>query len=380
MTSDQKPTEKLILISGINGYIASQIGYDLLKQGIRVRGTTRSQQSADALLRDAYAPYANLVQIVQIPDITVEGAFNEAVKDTTSIIHAASPLSYALTTWSDTVDVATAGSLSILNSALHHAGPQLQAFVLTSSFAACNDPSPAQSKVFTENDWNTWAEAKAKSPEFEGLSGEERARVLYSASKTASERAVWAWGDEYKPPFAITSINPTIVIGPPLQPPPHPDQLNQTLKPVWLMISGQLGHIPRPIPNSAFISLHDVSKMHIYAALNPRICNSHRYLLAAGRAPPQALADVIRKTRPQWRNRIPEGKPGEGYVQGSYGWMEGSTSIDCSRAKEALGFSKCEGEGDGEGGKGGKGKDWMGWEEGVEMTVKKLEETYAGYL
>ncbi|KAL8732591.1 MAG: hypothetical protein Q9181_003873, partial [Wetmoreana brouardii] len=178
--------------------IASQIGIDLLKQGFKVRGTTRSKQSADALLKGAYAPYADLVEILQVPDITIEGAFDKAVKGVTAIIHTASPISYTLITWSSTVEIAIAGALSILNSALNHAGPQLQSFVLTSSFAACNDPSAPQPKTFTEDDWNNWAEAKAKSEEFEAMDDEAKAKVLYPASKTVSERAVWSWREERK--------------------------------------------------------------------------------------------------------------------------------------------------------------------------------------
>ncbi|KAL8872233.1 MAG: hypothetical protein Q9174_002100, partial [Haloplaca sp. 1 TL-2023] len=215
--------------------IASQIGFDLLKQGIKVRGTTRRKESANALLNGAYAPYQNLVEIVQVPDITLEGAFDEAVKGvpftptnlphitrsdpnpfpskpsrfppipiilrpeivTTSIIHTASPLSYALTTHSTTVSIATSAALSILNSALHHAGPQLQSFVLTSSFAACNDPSTSLPKTFTEDDWNEWAEAKAGSKEFGEMDDLAKAKVLYPASKTAAERAVWKWSEEF---------------------------------------------------------------------------------------------------------------------------------------------------------------------------------------
>ncbi|KAL8649259.1 MAG: hypothetical protein Q9210_004506 [Variospora velana] len=391
--------------SDISNSIASQIGYDLLKQGYRIRGTTRSVESADALLKGAYSPYARRVEILQVPDITSEGAFDQAVKGqeiqpkvdpdigTTAIIHTASPISYALTSWSSTVDVAIAGAISILNSALNHANPRLGSFVLTSSFAACTDPQAPLPKTFTENDWNTWAEAKAKSKDFEELDDNAKGRVLYPASKTAAERAVWEWREKRKvskdtgaelPPFAVSSINPTIVVGPPLQPPPDPRQINMTLQTAWAMISGticsflaelwaplllsaiprvgQLDHVPRATPTAAYISNYDVSRMHVYAALHPSECNGHRYLLAAGRAPPQALADVLRKIRPQWKDRIPMGEPGNGYVEG-YTWVEGGVTIECERAKRALG-----------------GGEWMGFEQCVKETVEALEKHYRAFL
>ena len=73
-------SEKIILVSGINGFIASRIGYDLLRKGYTLRGTSRSQHSADALLHGAYKDYQEKVQMVAVPDIAIPGAFDEAVK------------------------------------------------------------------------------------------------------------------------------------------------------------------------------------------------------------------------------------------------------------------------------------------------------------
>ncbi|KAL8732592.1 MAG: hypothetical protein Q9181_003874 [Wetmoreana brouardii] len=160
----------------------------------------------------------------------------------------------------------------------------------------------------------------------------------------------------------INPIQPLVITSyPPSTPSPLP-----TSSFSYTTHTGQLDHIPRPTPSASYISLHDTSYMHIHAALHPASCNGHRFLLAAWRAPPQALADFIRTIRPQWRDRIPEGTPGEGYAKG-YGWMESGVSIDCERARKALGL----GEG---------GKEWMGWEESVRETVEGLERWYRKYL
>lgn len=71
---------KTVLITGINGYIASRIGHDLLKRGYKIRGTSRSKPSTEALLNGAYNEFASRVQMVAVPDMTVPGAFDEAVK------------------------------------------------------------------------------------------------------------------------------------------------------------------------------------------------------------------------------------------------------------------------------------------------------------
>ena len=73
-------TGKTILITGINGYIASAIGLRVLSMGYNVRGTTRSSASTAALLDNAYKAYASRVEIVEIPDTTILTAFDEAVR------------------------------------------------------------------------------------------------------------------------------------------------------------------------------------------------------------------------------------------------------------------------------------------------------------
>lgn len=71
---------KTVLITGINGYIASVLGLHLLQKGYSVRGTARRASSADPLLTGPYAPYGSRVDMYEVPDMTVDGAFDEATK------------------------------------------------------------------------------------------------------------------------------------------------------------------------------------------------------------------------------------------------------------------------------------------------------------
>ena len=82
--------------------------------------------------------------------------------------------------------------MGILQSAVKHAGPQLESVVLTSSVASIWDPSK-NPQHFTEADWNNWAEAKAKE-----LGDKTPTSVLYSASKAAAEKAFWKFRDDNK--------------------------------------------------------------------------------------------------------------------------------------------------------------------------------------
>lgn len=69
---------KTVLVTGINGFIASVLGQHLLSKGYNLRGTTRRIASTEGLLKGAYAPYSDRVKIFEVPDMTISGAFDEA--------------------------------------------------------------------------------------------------------------------------------------------------------------------------------------------------------------------------------------------------------------------------------------------------------------
>jgi nucleoside-diphosphate-sugar epimerase len=71
---------KTVLVTGINGYIASVLGQLLLSKGYSLRGTTRRLASAEPLLKGPYAAYQKRVKIYEVPDMTVTSAFDEASK------------------------------------------------------------------------------------------------------------------------------------------------------------------------------------------------------------------------------------------------------------------------------------------------------------
>lgn len=75
-----KSNGKTVLVTGINGYIASVIGQLLLSKGYTVRGTTRRAASVEPLLKGAYAEYRDRVRIYEVPNMSVDGAFDEAAK------------------------------------------------------------------------------------------------------------------------------------------------------------------------------------------------------------------------------------------------------------------------------------------------------------
>lgn len=79
------PKGTLILITGANGYIASHIVNQLLKLGYRVRGTVRNEKP---WLNKLFSKYGEgTFETVIVPEITIDGAFDEAVKGVDGIMH-----------------------------------------------------------------------------------------------------------------------------------------------------------------------------------------------------------------------------------------------------------------------------------------------------
>ncbi len=73
------PSKGLALVTGVNGYIAARAVESFLQAGYSVRGTARSVSTTSGL-RHALAQYEDKLEIVEVADITVKGAFDEAVK------------------------------------------------------------------------------------------------------------------------------------------------------------------------------------------------------------------------------------------------------------------------------------------------------------
>jgi nucleoside-diphosphate-sugar epimerase len=331
---------KTLLVTGINGYIASSLGELILSKGYNLRGTSRSLASTDLLVNGAYAAYASRIEILEVPDMTVPGAFDKAVEGVHGIFHTASPISFYLQTYEEVIIPAVAGTVTLLNSALEHAGPQLEAVVVTSSAATIVDPKPDPGYVFTEADFASHALKVSEANKAEGK--DTSGAVLYPASKQAAEKAVWDFKAEKKPHFAISTVNPTVTIGPPVQPPSSPSKLNTTLIPTYNIFKGD--PIPASIGSGSFVDVRDVALVHMWAYEHSDIANGERYIACQGYGPPQATADVLREAYPDRRDVIQAGMPGEGYIGYENGvvkevkFLEGRVSVSGQKAERVMGI------------------------------------------
>ena len=191
--------DKIVLVTGINGYIAAALGLTLLQHGYTVRGTSRNPEHETVLRSGPYKAFPeSQFQYVHVPDIMAPGAFDAAVVGCTAILPLASPVGEADAKGLDGfMRPAIMSATSVLHSAHNHAGPQLECVVYMSSVAGVFDFGKCiadPTYAFSENDWNEFSERMARQV------GDENAprALLYPASKVAAEKAVWKFRDERK--------------------------------------------------------------------------------------------------------------------------------------------------------------------------------------
>lgn len=80
-SSTSLSTNATVLVTGSGGCIGSAVTWQLLKQGFRVRGTTRTALKLHLLKEKADKEFgAGKFEIVEIADLSVKGALNDALK------------------------------------------------------------------------------------------------------------------------------------------------------------------------------------------------------------------------------------------------------------------------------------------------------------
>lgn len=86
---------ELVLVTGGSGHLGFRVIISALDAGYKVRAAVRSEFKAD-LIKAAPSVQAHLDKLtfVIVPDILADGAYDEAVKGVSYILHSASPIAF----------------------------------------------------------------------------------------------------------------------------------------------------------------------------------------------------------------------------------------------------------------------------------------------
>ena len=256
-----RTTRGLVLLTGSTGHIGYRTLIEALHAGYDVRAAIRRESSiAEINATKSIQPYLSSLSFITVEDITKDGAFDEAVRDVSYIVHIASPLARPSDDPDKTIiQPAIYGTLSILSSALKQ--PSVRRVVITASQAAVTPliAYTSQDQGIITPEWRVPSDTlPTEYPNY---------FTAYSVSKILAYNHTVEFIEKEKPKFTVINIMPTLVIG--------KNELATTPQAVnggsnEIAMNVLLG-VQNPAGMAATtVHVDDVAKIHI-AALDPKI-------------------------------------------------------------------------------------------------------------
>ncbi|KAH8903574.1 NAD(P)-binding protein [Coniochaeta sp. PMI_546] len=259
------PKGSWVLVTGATGYVASQVAKYFLERGYKVRGSVRDLKKASWLVDDVFKSFADRgdFELVLVPDFAADHAFDDAVRGVSAIAHVASIVTFDPDP-TKVIPQTVRGAVSILEAALRE--PSVREFVYTSSIVAATIPMPGNKTHVDRDTWNETAVQLAWSPPPYDAS---RGSIVYMASKTEAEKAVWKFVEEKQPHFTVNSVCPSSIMGEPL----HKSHIESSASWLKLLYDGKTERLAN-FPASYNIDVKDVALLHVAAVLDPDVKNA----------------------------------------------------------------------------------------------------------
>ncbi|KAK8162335.1 hypothetical protein BKA80DRAFT_203522 [Phyllosticta citrichinensis] len=188
------PPGSTILVTGVNGFIASVVADVLLSHGYNARGMVRDTAKHAWMASHFDQKHgAGRFELVHVANISAPGAFDAAMQGVAGVAHVAAIMNHD----PDPNNVVPP-SLEAINSILESAAKTVRS-------VDSKDPV-----VLTQASWNeTSVERAWKPPPYEP----ERGLEVYGAAKVATEKVMWKFVEERKPAFVCNSVLPASTFG-----------------------------------------------------------------------------------------------------------------------------------------------------------------------
>lgn len=284
---------KPIMVTGATGYVAGWLVKKLLESGTTVHAAVRDPNNERKLAHLNTLADNSPGNIKYFKsDLLKNGSYGDAMQGCELVYHTASPFTVDVKDpQKDLIEPAEQGTANVLESAKNTSS--VKRVVVTSSCAAIYtdaiDTQNAPGGMITEDIWN-----KTASIDYQP----------YSHSKTLAERKAWQIAKSQSR-FDLITINPSLVIGPPLNP--------HTVTSETFRIFKQLGDgtmkMGVPKLGIGIVDVRDVADSHILAGFTPEaqgryISSGHNTdFLEMGLKLQDEFGDCFplpKKTMPKW--------------------------------------------------------------------------------
>ncbi|KAL2075841.1 hypothetical protein VTL71DRAFT_784 [Oculimacula yallundae] len=273
------PQGSLILVTGANGSVASNIITEALANGFRVRGTVRSASSIPSLTALYHSP---LYSTVVIPDFKISDAFDTAVDSVSAIIHTATKLPGPVDP-SEIVPETITSMQNILLSASKT--PSVKRIVYTGTIPIAFKPNQPY-----KLDRTSWADEAVAASEAPPPYGPDRIFANYKAAKDGAEKQMFAFVNKNEGlGFSVNSVLPCCIFGRMVAKPSETGEWpRELLRGNWPAGAGV---------GQWYVNMTDVARLHLAAAIDATITNE-RFLAAAAPFNWNELVDVVQKIAP----------------------------------------------------------------------------------
>ncbi|KAI1138399.1 putative cinnamoyl-CoA reductase [Hypoxylon sp. FL0543] len=242
-----------LLITGATGFIGFKVLIGALQEGYNVRAAVRSIEKSKYISshpKILALGKADKLSFVEVPDICREGAYDEAVKGVSYVIHHASPLpSPFLDPQTGIYEPNVKSASTMLQSAQQE--PSVKKVIVTFSVFA-NAPFPP--------DPNREITAESRVPDMPGPY--DSMVPAYSAGKIAALNATDRFVKDKQPHFEVINVFPGFIFGWDDRALTLQDIFASTNRMLLAVFTGQSSDIPMP---AGAINVSDAAKVHLLA-------------------------------------------------------------------------------------------------------------------
>lgn len=242
-----------VLVTGATGYVAGWVVKRLLDDGITVHAAVRDPNNGKKLshLKRIADEGSGKIRFFK-SDLLQPGSYREAMEGCKLVFHTASPFAIEFRdAQKELIEPAVKGTENVLNTASEI--PTVKRVVVTSSCAAIYtdaiDCQRGPGGMLNESFWN-----ESTSLDYQP----------YSLSKTLAEKKAWELA-KGQSQWDLVTINPSLVMGPPLNPKSATSESINLLK----QLAGGTARFGVPNLGIGMVDVRDVAEAHFRAGYYP---------------------------------------------------------------------------------------------------------------
>ncbi|KAJ9148596.1 NAD(P)-binding protein [Pleurostoma richardsiae] len=284
------PTGSLVLVTGVNGLIASHIADVLLTSGYRVRGTVREPSKSawvEEIFKSKYS--ADSFELVQVADLAAPGAWDKPIKGVSGAILVAGHASLDIADVDAAVKQELANHVSLLEAA--KAEPTVKSVIYTASMWTAWTPAVGVAAKVDATSWNEDALRKVADP---SLTPQQKGLAPFMATKTKVEQGLWGWVKREEPSYRFNTVHPDTVLGPIMNPESQPASTAGMVRWLW---NGEHLDILEHVTPQWFIDARDCGRLFLGTLVTPGVEGERIFGCAERYSWPKVL-EILKQSYP----------------------------------------------------------------------------------